>query len=177
MNTNFDWTKIPTYKINVKDLSSPYDLSLLMKNYNIDKYLYMVMFKGIVLKFGMSADNSRNFGERIYRQIGHCKSWGTLRLTGSSGSDWRIIEEDFESLYGYLPNKDFMTVKLWDVTNYPFITMNSWHEVNAMENVLIEQYVKAVGEKPLGNINDEANVRRRPAILKETWNLLFEFDI
>ena len=99
MKINTDWSIIPTHNINVRDLQSPYDISLFMKSHKIDKYLYQIMYKGIVIKYGMSADNSRNYGERIYRQIGHLRSWGTQRLNGSSGSDWRIVEEDFETLY------------------------------------------------------------------------------
>ena len=168
------WSLIPTHDIDVSTLETPYDISSYMKKHNIDKYLYMVKYKGIVLKYGMSADNSRTYGDRIYRQIGHSKSWGDLRLTGSSGSDWRIIEEDFETTYGCSIDKNFLKIKLWDVSQYPFETINPWHEVLMMESQLISKYVDAVGEKPIGNIHDDANVFRRPAIKKETWKSLFE---
>jgi hypothetical protein len=174
MKITVDWQIIPTHTFNIADFSIPYDLSLSMKNLKISKYLYQVTFKGIVLKYGMSADNSRSFGERIYRQIGHSKSWGNSRLTGSSGSDWRIIEEDFFNLYGIEIDRNFMVVKIWDVSNYPFTTINPWFEINAIEQQLIERYVLAVGEKPLGNINDESNAIIRPAISKNTWQQLFE---
>lgn len=175
MKINTNWSKIPTHTINVRDLCSPYDISLYMKNYKIDKYLYRIMYKGIVIKFGMSADNSRNYGERIYRQIGHIRSWGEeQRLNGSSGSDWRIVEEDFENLYGIKIDKDFVKIKLWDLTKYPFETINPWNEVLVLESQLIAQYVDIVGEKPIGNINDEANAIRRPAIQTSTWVKLFE---
>lgn len=173
MKIDVDWSLIPVHSFAIKDCADPYSLSLKMKALKITKYLYQVTFKGIVLKFGMSADNSRSYGERIYRQIGHSKSWGTLRLNGSSGSDWRIIEEDFFNLYGFEIDKDFLVVKIWNVSNYPFTTINPWFEVNAMEQKLIERYIDAVGEKPIGNINDEANIIRRPAILKKTWGALF----
>ena len=174
MKINTDWDTIPTHKINGKELMSPYDVSLFMKSHKIDKYLYQIMYKGIVIKFGMSADNSRNYGERIYRQIGHLRSWGTQRLTGSSGSDWRIVEEDFENLYGIQIDKDYIKIKIWDLTDYPFITINPWNEVLILESQLIARYVEAVGEKPIGNINDEANAIRRPAIHTSTWVKLFE---
>jgi hypothetical protein len=174
MKINADWSKIPTHTINVKDLCSPYDISTYMKNYKIDKYLYQIMYKGIVIKFGMSADNSRNYGERVYRQIGHIRSWGERRLNGSSGADWRIVEEDFEKLYNISIDKDFIKIKLWDLTNYPFETINPWNEVLILESQLIARYVDAVGEKPIGNINDEANSIRRLSIQTSTWLRLFE---
>ena len=174
MKTDTNWSIIPTHNINVKELQSPYDISLFMKSHKIEKYLYKIMYKGIVIKFGMSADNSRNYGERIYRQIGHLRSWGNQRLTGSSGSDWRIVEEDFENMYGIPIDKNYIKIKIWDLTNYPFITINPWNEVLILESQLIARYVDAVGEKPIGNINDEANAIRRPAIQTSTWVKLFE---
>jgi hypothetical protein len=67
-----------------------------------------------------------------------------------------------------------MTVTIYDVTNYPFKTIDPWTEINVMENDLIERYRELVGEKPIGNINDEANAKRRPKILKSTWGDLFK---
>ena len=174
MKIDTNWSIIPTHTIRVKELNSPYEISLFMKSHKIDKYLYQIMYKGIVIKFGMSADNSRNYGERIYRQIGHLRSWGNLRLTGSSGSDWRIVEEDFENMYGIPIDKNHIKIKIWDLTDYPFTTINPWNEVLVMESQLIARYVDAVGEKPIGNINDEANAIRRPAIQTSTWVKLFE---
>lgn len=177
MKINTDWAIIPTHNINVKELECPYDLSLFMKSHKIEKYLYQIMYKGIVIKYGMSADNSRNYGERIYRQIGHLRSWGAQRLNGSSGSDWRIVEEDFETLYNMSIDKDHVKIKIWDLTDYPFTTINPWNEVLVLESQLIARYVEAVGEKPIGNINDEANAIRRPAIQTSTWVKLFEPSI
>lgn len=174
MKIDTNWSIIPTHKIDVKELQSPYDISLFMKKHKIDKYLYQIMYKGIVIKFGMSADKSRNYGERIYRQIGHLRSWGIQRLNGSSGSDWRIVEEDFQNMYGISIDKDYIRIKIWDLTDYPFTTINPWNEVLILESQLIARYVEAVGEKPIGNINDEANAIRRPAIQTSTWIKLFE---
>ena len=174
MKIDVNWNIIPTHVIDVSTIDAPYDISLIMKALGIDRYCYQIMYKGIVIKYGMSADNSRNYGERIYRQIGHSKSWGSKRLTGSSGADWRIIEEDFLDLYGFPIDKDHMKIKLWDLTNYPFVTINPWDEVNAVEAQLIDAYVDAVGEKPIGNINDEANVIRKAGIRVDLMVDLFE---
>jgi hypothetical protein len=43
-----------------------------------------------------------------------------------------------------------------------------------METCLIKNYVELVGAKPIGNINDEKNIQRKPKILIKTWEGLFE---
>ncbi len=174
MQIDVDWSIVPTHNIDVSTISAPFDISLIMKALKIDKYCYQIMYKSIVIKYGMSADNSRNYGERLYRQIGHSKSWGKQRLNGSSGADWRIVEEDFLDLYGFPIDIDYIKIKIWDLTNYSYVTINPWNEVNAIEAQLIDAYVKAVGEKPIGNINDEANVIRKAGIRLDTMKHLFE---
>jgi hypothetical protein len=176
MTFNINWSIIPTHTIDGGKLREPYDISRIMKSLKIDKYLYRIMYKGIVLKFGMSADNSRHHGERVYRQIGHSRSWDAYRLTGSSGADWRIIEEDFKNLYGFEIDIKFIKIKIWDVSNYPFRTINPRNEIIDMENQLIENYVSVVGEKPIGNINDEANIIKKAFIKTETWDGLFDIE-
>lgn len=168
-----NWTLIPQFEMNIGKLSTPAEICTLMKKAGIDKYLYRIVYKGTVLKFGMSADNSKNYGERLYRQIAHSASWGKLRISGSSGADWRIVESDFYDTYGAHVDKDHMIVTMWDCTNYPFVTINPWDEVNRMEAELIQQYVDVIGQKPIGNINDEANVTRKARIKKSTWDELF----
>ena len=172
-----DWTKIPVHNIDVSKLNHPADIVDIFKQSKIDKYLYQITYKGIVLKYGMSADNSGMWGERLYRQIGHSSFWdkGT-RFTGSSGSDYRIIEEDFKKKYGLEIQKDGLTIRVWNASNYPFDSLDPWMEVNRMERELIESYVKVVGEKPIGNINDEPDYRKRARITKEIFDPLFEYS-
>jgi hypothetical protein len=145
-----------------------------MKQYDIDKYLYRIMFKGIVIKYGMSADKSKNYGERLYRQLSHAESWGSLRNCGSSGADWRVIEEEFFKLYGIKIDKNQISIKLWDVTNYPFTTIDPWKEVYYMEQSLIDSYANIVGEKPIGNLHDDINFRQKGHIPLEVYNGIFE---
>ena len=173
MKTN--WETIPKIVIDVSKLSDPAQICRLLNFHKIDKYLYKVMYKGIVIKFGMSADNSRVYGERIYRQIGHSASWPTSqRLTGSSGADWRIIEEDFKNLYGFDLNRQHMTITVWNVTDYNFRSVNSRNEILSMEAELIQNYIDAVGEKPIGNINDEIHNKERYFTSKEILANIFE---
>ena len=125
----------------------------------------------------MSADRSRNFGDRVYRQIAHAESWNDLRNTGSSGADWRIIEEDFYKLYGIKINKNHLEIKIWDLTNYPWFSTVPRNEVIRMENELIEEYTKIVGEKPIGNINDEAQIKSKGLVPIDTLEKLFYLEL
>jgi len=170
----FNWDLIPTYEIIVSMLEEPYEICRLMKTKKIDKYVYQITWKGLVIKYGMSADNSHNYGERLYRQIGHSKSWGDKRLNCSSGADWRIIEEDFLNLYGFDLDKNNLKIKIWDVTNYPFETINCWDEVYLMEQTLILKYQNIVGSKPIGNIHDDKNVFNKSYITKKIFGDLFD---
>jgi hypothetical protein len=176
MTIKTNWDIIPTYILNLGDLKDPYEICHFCKKYNIDWYLYRIKFKGIVDKFGMSADRSRNHGDRVYRQMAHAESWGALRNNGSSGADWRIIEEDFFNRYGIKIDKQFVEIKFWDLTNYPFISTNPRNEVLRMENELIEDYVRIVGEKPIGNINDEAYIKTKGLVATETLEKLFYLE-
>ena len=169
-----DWNIIPTHSINVGKLADPYDICHLLKQHKINKYVYRIMYKGIVLKYGMSADRSRNYGDRLYRQIAHSESWGARRNNGSSGADWRIIETDFENLYGFKIDKAHVTIKIWNMSNYPFVSIDPWTEVYYTEQTLIENYSTIVGEKPIGNINDDANYKRKGHIRRDTFGGLFE---
>jgi hypothetical protein len=178
MKVNPNWRQYATkHEICGAKLTDPYEIVDLFKSQKIDKFVYRIKCKGIVGKFGMSCPKAKSAvpGDRLYRQIGHAVSWGALRLTGSSGADWRIVEEDFENLYGFKPSHKDMHITVWDLTNYPFETINPFDEVHAIECSLIEEYVNIVGEKPIGNINDEANVKRKSGISKKLAESLFDF--
>jgi hypothetical protein len=169
-----NWSFLPKYHLNVSDLESSYEICKIMRENKIDKYIYKIMWKGIVIKYGMSADNSRSYGERLYRQIGHSESWGSQRLVCSSGADWRIIEEDFKNQYGIPLDKDNLKITIWDATNYPFVTIDPWDEVYFMEQELIKKYKEVVGVKPIGNINDDKNIMYKAHIKKSTWENIFD---
>ncbi len=177
IKTEIDFSLLPRHVIEVADLQSPYDICRYFEIYKIDYYVYQINYKGICLKFGMSADNSKNYGERLYRQIAHAESWGDKRISGSSGADWRIVEDDFYRLYGIKIDMKDVTIRIWDATHYPFETMTPWDEVVAMETKLIEQYESLMCKKPIGNINDNANVIRRPKVRKGVFQDLFQIIV
>jgi hypothetical protein len=172
----YNWQSFPKYTIDIGKLMYPADISQYFKNYKIEKYVYCIIFKGIIIKFGMSAPKSfsKMPGERLYRQLGHCNSWGNACINGSSGSDWLIIERDFKNLYGINLDHRFIKTIIWDVTNYDFKSFNPFKEVESMESELINNYLKQFGEKPIGNINDEANKRSRSFVGKKVYYNLFE---
>jgi hypothetical protein len=178
MKVNADWKKYAKkHQIEIGNLNDPYEIVDLFKTYSIEKYVYRIKYKGVVIKYGMSCPKSKSAisGDRVYRQIGHNCSWGNKRLTGSSGSDWRITEDDFEKMYNHKIDHLGMSVTVWDLTNYPFETTKPFNEVNAIENSLIEEYVELVGEKPIGNINDESGVKNRAGVQTKLVQALFSF--
>ena len=180
MNFKFNWASFPKHTLDAGSLSVPASIVQFFKKHSIDKYVYCIMFKGIVIKFGMSAAESstREWGERVYRQIGHCYSWGKgIRLEGSSGADWLIIERDFKELYGFDINHNELKVIVWDVTNYAFQSFNHFIEVESMESELINNYLEQFGEKPIGNINDEANKRNPSFVSVKTFDTNFTIEL
>jgi hypothetical protein len=177
MNYKFNWNSFKKHTIDIGKLLSPTDIIQYFKMHGIDKYVYCIMFKGIVIKYGMSAaeSDSRIWGERAYRQIGHCHSWGpAVRINGSSGSDWLIIERDFTNAYGFNLNHQDLKLIVWDVTNYQFKSFHPFKEVEAMESELISGYLEQFGRKPIGNINDGANKRNRSFVDKSRFEALFD---
>jgi hypothetical protein len=176
MNHKYDWDAFPKYTLDIGLLYQPAEIQTLFRSNNIDKYVYCIMFKGIVIKFGMSAarSHSRLWGERVYRQIGHCSSWpNNVRLSGSSGSDWLQTEIDFQNLLGIKIDHSYLKLIVWDVTNYDFKSTTPFKEVESMESELINIYLKQFGEKPIGNIHDEANKLNRDLVSKAVVDSLF----
>ena len=175
--SKFNWSSFPKYIIDCGKLSKPSDLIKIFERYKIDKYVYTFMFKDIItVKTGMSAAKSysRCWGERVYRQLGHAFSWGDLlRIDGSSGADWLIIERDFKEKYGIDLDHRHLTLLVWDVTNYDFKSLNPFKEVEEMESEKINEHILLMGEKPIGNINDEANKRNRSYIPKKVFDNLW----
>jgi hypothetical protein len=180
--SKYDWGSFPTHTIEIGKLSQPYDICKYFAFHGIDKYVYRIVFQDkardedALLKYGMSAAKSysRDWGERLYRQLAHCYSWGPLRIDGSSGADWVIIERDYFMKYGVPVTHSNLIATVWDVTNYEFQSFDPGKEVEDMEREKIEEYILQYGEKPIGNINDESNKRHRTYVPKNTFNNLFD---
>lgn len=170
---NTNWNIISTHDINLSQFNNPADICGYFRNNKIKEYLYRINYKGIVLKFGMSEGNQPNPGDRLYRQVGHSQTW-PAPLNGPNGADWLIIERDMHQKYGITMHKDDITVKIWNLTKYPFNTINQRAEIERMEAELIDQYVSVVGQKPLGNIYDTEYALYRYNISKNVMTALFE---
>lgn len=172
----FNWDSFPTYYILCKQLTAPSDLCSFFKRHKIKKYVYRFVYDDtITVKIGMSAPNSTSqvWGERVYRQLAHAFSWGDKRIDGSSGADWLIIERDFKLKYGVDLDHTKLMLIVWDVSNYDFQSFNPFKEVESMESEKIAQHTQLLGEKPIGNINDEANKRHRPFVSVDAYNSIF----
>lgn len=173
------WDQIKTYLFDVSELAKPRDIVRVFKKNNIDFYVYEIIHLGrqgqptFTLKYGMSADNSRDFGERAYRQIAHCTSWGRLRIKGNSGADFFVTEHEIKDQYGIDLDHKLLRLRVWDMTAYQFDTINYDLEIRKIESYFIDQYKKVYGRKPIGNLNDEHNALFRPLIRKDVFNSLF----
>jgi hypothetical protein len=144
-----------------------------MKSKQITHYVYIFSCPRGVLKYGYSADNSRSYGDRIYRQAGHLDGW-TRKLNGSSGSDMRIIAENYQNKYNETLDRNNIQLSIIDLSNYDVLGSLESHCKN-LERMLIDDSIERNGSAPIGNIDNvtESTVRRR----KNTEQLekFFEF--
>lgn len=162
MSFDIKWDTIPTIEIDCSTLGAPYDIADIFKQYQIDWYVYRIKYKDIVIKFGMSAAESRtrDWGERLYRQIAHTRTWADKMIRGSSGAEWVYIEEDFKTSYNHDLDHKHITCKVYDFTNYKFDSLNPQNEIYYAEQELIYKYKQLVGNKPIGNVNDNTDFTR-----------------
>ena len=167
---------VPKHTIEYGQYLNPDSVLSFFRDRCITKYIYCIKYKGIVLKYGMSCPKSgRTYpGERVYRQLAHCYSWGEARIRGSSGADWIYIEEDFKKLYGTdIDHKD-ITVVVWDFSNFEFMSYRPALEIKKIESSLIEQYTKLVGERPIGNLENEVYNKNRGFVATSHFESLYQ---
>jgi hypothetical protein len=166
---------VPQYTLNLSKINSPYDICRILKEKNVHDYVYQIIHNGILIKYGMSADRQRNYGERLYRQVSHMESWGILRNTGSSGADFRIIESDYYNKYGIKMDRNLIKIKVFDMTNFPYKSTCRRDEILNVESYLIDEYLRIFGEKPIGNINDDNHMfKKKSYVSKNTIDSIFE---
>ena len=154
-----DFSKIPKYYLIGANLKSPRSISDFFIKNNIKLYCYDISVINPLIgvmncaKIGMSADIKSDFGDRVYRQIAHLKSWGDgLRILGSSGAEFINVAELFEKRYGYSIDHGNCMITIYNMTNYPFRGLNPRIEILAAEELLIKKHVKEFGGKPPGNL-------------------------
>lgn len=174
-----NWQNIPIYNIDCSKLTSPRDIIIFMEQNNIFNYVYKIdVIKDSKLycaKIGMSADKSRDKGERLYRQIAHLKSWRKQRILGPSGADFVIVEELFKKRHKFNINHKNCKLTIYDMTKYSFISFNVRDEILAVEETLIYEHEKKYGNKPVGNLLDSYSNRDKAVVEKMHFNKLFEY--
>ena len=169
-----DWKQVPCSSFSLKGMMSPTEIIDEMKLLGIKKYTYEIRCKNITIKYGMSDAATTRPGERIYRQIGHLLSWGPTRLFGMNGIDFLAIDAEYYDTYQENMNHNDIVIYVWNFDNYPFITIDSWNEINNAEIELIENHATMYGGKPIGNIDDGYMFHKRSAPLLEVWEKFFE---
>lgn len=164
----------PRLELDLADLDSPYEIIERAKPRRYRHYLYRIRFKNLVLKYGMSSDTQGKPLERVYRQIGHCQSWGTKQLAGACGADWLMIEQlaDRELGIKTIDHRQ-LTVTVWDFTNWDFDLINRRLELLQMEQALIQAHSDLVGAKPIGNLQADEYLQHRTGITRTVWDSLF----
>jgi hypothetical protein len=167
------YNNCPIYTIDLGKLYEASQICELMKSKQITHYVYIFTCTRGVVKYGYSADNSRTYGDRIYRQAGHLDGWNR-KLGGSSGSDMRIIAENYQNKYNETLDRNNMQLVIIDLSNYDVPESLESHCKN-LERMLIDDSVDRHGSAPIGNIDNvtESTVRRH----KNTKQLekFFEF--
>lgn len=146
------------------------DVSKIMKAYGIKKYTYTFGCKEGVLKHGLSGDTGSQMGDRIYRQAGHLEGWNG-RLSSQSGSDMRIIADDYRAKYDRVLNRQDVWIQVHDFSDAD----DPDYMIEAHEEYLIEESIKANnGRAPMGN--KDYKTRRRSVRAKNTVRIkqLFE---
>ena len=181
MKINF--SKIPKYYIIGANLKSPRDITEFFARKNIKYYCYDIQVvdshtgQKNCSKIGMSANIKSDPGDRAYRQLGHLPSWGdNLRLFGPNGSDFVIVAELFKKKYNYDIDHRYCFVTIYDMTNYPFISMNPRTEILAAEELLIMEHKKQFGEIPVGNLIESYSNADKAVVETLHFNGLFRVE-
>jgi len=146
------------------------DVSKIMKEYGIEKYTYTFGCKAEVLKHGLSGDTKSQIGDRIYRQAGHLEGWNG-RLSSQSGSDMRIIADDYRSKYNKILDRKDVWIQVHDFTD----SHDPDLEIEMHEDHLIQESIKAnQGRAPMGN--KDYKTKKRAFKAKNTISIqkLFE---
>lgn len=169
-----DFTKIPCYRIDLVNLNRAFELCSLLKNSNIESYVYSFINKYMtpeeaVMKYGVQYNiKASEHGERVYSQAFQIPGWSTKPSPKSSGRDMLDILVHFPNI-----NKNDVTLLIWDMTLYPRQTIDPKYEINQVERLFIKEHIKKFGVKPAGNIKDERHMDGKSVVLKSTLNRLF----
>lgn len=154
------YVNCPAWTVDLSKLNHSSGICEIMKNKRIVNYVYIFSCIHGVLKYGYSADNSRNYGDRVYRQAGHLHGWNR-RLNGSSGSDMRIIADNYYEKYNTILDRNDVKLTIIDLSNYDLPDTQEEH-CKTLERMLIDDCIARNGAAPIGNVDNvtESNVRK-----------------
>lgn len=145
----------PDYTFILKDLKSASEICQKMKELGIDSYTYAIRHNGVIIKIGMSADNSKTAGERIYRQAANLHGWGKIPVS-TCGKDILPSIEAFEAIHNVSINRKHCTIDIWNVKNHMLILTDA-DKAKIMEDTLLDQYEEIHNRLPIGNPKDTRN--------------------
>jgi hypothetical protein len=146
-----------------------------MQQLKIVKYNYSFIYREEVIKYGISADKSLTWGERIYRQAGHLDGWNRKLAPGSSGSDMQDISNEYFTLHRTHLNRVGMLIVVVDMSDVasPMINDPSY-PLKKLERDQIKEHIELTDRPPIGNKKTEEYMDRKTFIKKDLWEELFE---
>lgn len=168
-----DLDKLPQYRIDLVNYLTANVIKQNMKSSKVRSYVYAFIHKNTVMKYGVQYDcDDDTHGERIYRQAFHIPGWPKVPSPRSAGNDMLEVIKNFPGI-----NKNDVSILIWDMTHYPRAdSKNPKYEVNVVERQLIKEHIKQHGEKPIGNIKDEAHMDNKAHIKDVVFNNFFLVD-
>lgn len=172
---NLKYANNPTIKFVLSELSDFTDITKIMKSNGIIYYVYAFVTDRGVVKYGYSADAFSNWGERIYRQAGHLLGW-SRRLNGSSGSDMRVISDNYYAKYNEVLDRNKVTIYVIDMSHLPEPDcQNPELQCKILERSLINQCINnSNGQAPIGNVDQETKMNGYVYRNTKKFNELFE---
>jgi hypothetical protein len=148
----------PTLLIKGSKLTKPYDLCKIMKREKIAEYGYGFFVETEeeqfnALKFGMSADNAKSYGDRVYRQLANIYGWGSYPKS-QCGKDMIEVVRCFEAETGLTIHKDNVHLGIYDAAPMVNVYKDRVAAAEYVEGQLLTQYEKMFNSLPIGNFKD-----------------------
>lgn len=166
-----DFNQCKRYKIELRSLSDYTEIKWIFKNFNIQRYIYVIRHKDQIAKIGIQ-HKIQEWADRIYTQIGHMPGW-TKPLLQRSRKTKAAVDAMIAKLSGPF-HKDDVELEIIDFTDYAFFnSLNPYAEMQNAEEELKDQYFKQFGCYPVGNIKQE-KIRFVPN--KTTFENIFSFE-
>ena len=171
--TTININSLPTFNIDLSQMSQACEIKHIMKNLGITDYCYAFIYNSTVMKFGQSGDNDwirGSYGERIYRQARFIPGWPTVAAAGSAGCDMADLAKKFPNI-----NKSNVCIRVWNMSNVAFsVATDHRHELTVVENELIAEHIKNFGYQPVGNVKDESYIVKKTRVTDQMFDNLFE---